>query len=62
MHLLNIFFFLRGGEGGLSDSRYSTRVMAKCDFYLKKRMKEIFAYVLELMSTLAKMQKISCFM
>ena len=25
-------------------------------------MKEIFAYVLELMSTLAKMQKISCFM
>ena len=61
MYLLNIFFFL-GGEGGLSDSRYSARVMAKCDFYLKKRMKEIFAYVLELMSTLAKMQKISCFM
>ena len=46
----------------MSDSRYSARVMAKCDFYLKKRMKEIFAYVLELMSTLAKMQKISCFM
>ena len=36
--------------------------LVKCDFYLKKRMKEIFAYVLELMSTLAKMQKISCFM
>ena len=60
VYLLNIFFL--GGGGGLSDSRYSTRVMAKCDFYLKKRMKEIFAYVLELMSTLAKMQEISCFM
>ena len=31
---------------GLSDSRYSARVMSKCDFFLKKRMEEIFAYVL----------------
>ena len=30
---------------GLSDRRYSTRVMPKCDFFLKKRMKEFFAYV-----------------
>ena len=28
----------------------------KCDFFLKKRMKEIFAYVLQFMLTIDKMQ------
>ena len=28
----------------------------KCDFYLKKRIKEMFAYVLEFMLTFVKMQ------
>ena len=41
---------------GLSDSRFSARVMPKCDFFLKKRLKEIFAYVLEFMLTFDKMQ------
>ena len=30
---------------GLSNRRYSTRVMPKCDFFLKKRMNEFFAHV-----------------
>ena len=30
--------------------------MRKVRFFLKKRMKELFAYVLEVMLTLAKMQ------
>ena len=35
---------------------YSTRVMPNIDFFLKKWMKEISAYVLEFMLTSAKMQ------
>ena len=31
----------------------------KCDFFLKKRMKEIFAYALEFMLTFDKMQTTS---
>ena len=34
----------------------------KPDFFLKNRMKEIFAYVLEFMLTLARMQNNSIFM
>ena len=34
----------------------------KCDFFLKKRMKEIFANVLEFMVTLTKMQNNSALM
>ena len=41
---------------GLSDSRYNARVMPKCDFFPKKRMKEMFAYVFEFMLTFDKMQ------
>ena len=41
---------------GLSDSRYSTRVMPECDFFPEKRMKEMFAYVLEFMLSFDKMQ------
>ena len=37
-------------------------LLLKCDFFLKKRMKELFAYVLELMLTLAKMQSNSTLM
>ena len=47
---------------GLSDSPYSARVMPKMCFFLKKRMKEIFAYVLEFMLTFDKMQNTSPFM
>ena len=48
---------------GFSDSCHSARVMPKmCFFFLKKRMKEFFAYVLEFMLTLAKMQNNSALM
>ena len=40
---------------GLSDSRYSAIVMPKRDFFRIKKTKEIFAYVLEFMLTLAEM-------
>ena len=36
---------------GLSDSRYSARVMPNMIFFLEKEKKVIFAYVLEFMST-----------
>ena len=41
---------------GLSDSRYSARVMPKCDFFLKMRLKKFFAYVPEFMLIFDKMQ------
>ena len=34
----------------------------KCDFFLEKRLKKFFAYVLEFMLTLAKMQNNSTLM
>ena len=40
----------------------SSRVMPKCDFFLKKRMKEIIAYVLEFMLTFNKMQNTTSLM
>ena len=55
MSLLNQAMYLLNNFCGLSDSRYSTRVMSKCDFFLKRRMKEISAYVLEFMLTSVKM-------
>ena len=52
MYLLNTFL--------LSVSRCSARVMTKMFFFFfKKRMKEIFAYVLEFKLTFDKMQNIS---
>ena len=47
---------------GLSDSCYSAIVMPKICFFLKKRMKESFAYVLEFMLTFDKMQNTIPFM
>ena len=48
---------------GLSNSRYSAiDLCQKCDFFLKKRTKEMFAYVLEFMLTLATMQDNSTLM
>ena len=47
---------------GLSDRRYRARGMPKYDIFLKKGMKENFAYVLEFMLTLAKMQNNSTLM
>ena len=49
VYLLNIFC-------RLSDGPFSASVMPKCDFFLKKKMKEIYAYVLKLILTLAKRQ------
>ena len=51
LYLLNIFC-------GLSDRRYSARVMPKMCFcfFPEKKMKEIVAYVLEFMLTFDKMQ------
>ena len=40
----------------------STKVIQKCDFFLKKWMKEISAYVLEFMLTSAKMEDDSTLM
>ena len=54
MYLLSNIF-----ASGLSDSRYSTRVMQKCDFFLKKSSKDIFDYVLAFMLTFGKMQNTS---
>ena len=34
----------------------ASELCQKCDFFLKKRMEEIFTYVLEFMFILAKMQ------
>ena len=34
----------------------------KCDFFLKKNMEEVFAYVLECMLTMAKIENISTLM
>ena len=47
---------------GFSDSCHFARVMRKMCFFLKKRMKEFFAYVLEFILTLAKMQNNSTLM
>ena len=45
---------------GLSDSRYSARVMQKILFFVpEKRMKEMFAYVLEFMLAFDKMKNTS---
>ena len=55
MYLLNIFC-------GLSDCRFSARVMQKMYFFPEKRMNEIFSNVLEFMGTLAKMQDNSTLM
>ena len=41
---------------GLSDNRYSTRVMPKMSFFPETSKKEIVAYVLEIMLTFDKMQ------
>ena len=38
------------------NNRYSARVVPKCDLFPEKRMKEIFAYVLDFMHTFDKMQ------
>ena len=46
MYLLNIFC-------GLSDSHYSARVKRKNDFFLKKSMKKMSAFVREFMLTSA---------
>ena len=59
------FFFFFGG--GSNDSRHSAKVTPKkcwccCCFSWKKRRKEIFAYGLEFMLTLAKMQNNSTLM
>ena len=43
----------------LSDSDTAPDLCQNCDFFLKKRMKEIFAYVLEFMLTFDKMENAS---
>ena len=47
---------------GLSDSRYRPELCQKSDFFSEKEDERIFAYVLEFMCTLAKMQNNSTFM
>ena len=37
----------------------ASEVCQKCDFFLKKRIKEMFAYVLEFMLTFDKLQNTS---
>ena len=55
VYLLNKFFV------GWMIEATAPELYQKCDFFLRKRMKEIVAYVLEFMLTLAKMQNNSTF-
>ena len=48
--MLNTFFCVE--RQSLQRQSYAI----KCDFFLKKRTKQIFAYILEFILTLAKMQ------
>ena len=55
MALINPVVYQLNNFCELSDSHYSSKIMPKYDFFLKKWIKEILAYVLEFMLTLAKM-------